>query len=1068
MRYCSRSIYMTAVVSGLVLIVGLLSRNPEVTPSNPVIPVAARGIHTPQIEMNGLDSPVRSRLSHKESNCGDTCPGHETAGTDTLEEKQTIDVAWIEPFKSAKMGDSVRLDPSGDRQWGGEVISITKHADNRMSMGVRLKDGGTLFAVFSSGKWSARISYRDRREAWLLEGDESGGTMRSIDITELLCSRGVGKSYVAGLPKNDLSNPIAEAAPVAQEATPVLNSLLGANGVVYLDFDGETVSGTNWNASYNGGDDIVAVTSGYSTTQIERVWKGIAEDYRPFNVNVTTDRSVYNATPTNRRIMIVFTTTYDWYSTVAVGGVAYLSSFSSSYFDDPAWVFTPNTGGAAGSAEAGAHEAGHTFGLRHDGSSAGSYYAGHGSGATSWAPIMGKSYNASVTQWSKGEYSGATNTEDDLALISGTSNGLGYRLDDHSNTTSGASPVTVTGGTTIGAIGVIEQTNDIDVFMVQSAAGSVSIQVENDPTDADLDIRLRLLDASGTQLAISESLSTLDASLSANVGGGTYFIEVVGVGTGDANTGYSDYASLGAYTISGTVSQPTVLAATITSPSAAAISLGFGSGLMLEGSATGGAFLWELTEAPAGGSVVFSSADALSTRCVFSAPGEYRLRLKVDSGTETDEDELVVSVEMPEDPRIYDNRGPRVDLGPDRGVYDSATVLSPLVSDDGVPAPSSLGYSWTILSGTGSLSSSTTMTPTLSFGSAGPVALRLVVTDGEIRTFDETILDGRFQNSVVLEPGAQGRVLVPVDQTVDSLWKAHGFVDTGWQSGQLGVGYDAGKNDKQRLFVPLIGNGLNVQTAMFGEQAGCYLRVPFELTNASAVLRLNLRMKYDDGFVAFINGVEVARSNVPNGVLSWSSLASEDRSDEMALSFENFPITLTPDLLRDGTNILAVHGVNSAIAGGSVKEARFVLVPQMESFLAILPFDNMVSVISDPGQRGMADNPDGDKWDNLQEHALGGNPELVDSLKVFELRSDRKPWLLLPESPPDDVRYEIERCNHLDGPWEVVSTKVGVGNWTGSVPVESTPAASNRVWLTFTPDTETKAFYRLRISLVIP
>ena len=231
---------------------------------------------------------------------------------------------------------------------------------------------------------------------------------------------------------------------------------------------------------------------------------------------------------------------------------------------------------------------------------------------------------------------------------------------------------------------------------------------------------------------------------------------------------------------------------------------------------------------------------------------------------------------------------------------------------------------------------------------------------------------------------------------------------------------------------------------------------------------MNLRMKYDDGFVAYINGVQVASSNVPVAPLSWSSLADQDRPDEDALSFEDFSVTLTPGLLLDGTNILAIHGLNSAIAGKGTKEERFVLVPQIETMLAVFPFDSTVSVVSDPGQRGAADNPDGDTWGNLMEHAMGGNPEQVDSLKVLELQSDKKPRLLLPGSPPDDVRYEILCCSHLDGPWVAISTKEGVGDWTGSVPVDSTPAASDRVWLTFAAGTEARAFYRLRITLVSP
>ena len=56
------------------------------------------------------------------------------------------------------------------------------------------------------------------------------------------------------------------------------------------------------------------------------------------------------------------------------------------------------------------------------------YYSGQGN----WAPIMGVGYYKPISQWSKGEYSGANNTEDDLTII--TQNGLSYRADDFGNT----------------------------------------------------------------------------------------------------------------------------------------------------------------------------------------------------------------------------------------------------------------------------------------------------------------------------------------------------------------------------------------------------------------------------------------------------------------------------------------------------------------------------------------------------------------------------------------------------------------------------------------------------------
>ncbi len=134
--------------------------------------------------------------------------------------------------------------------------------------------------------------------------------------------------------------------------------------------------------------------------------------------------------------------------TCSCGGVAYIGVFddTSNYYK-PALVFYDRLG--AGNekyvAEAISHEAGHNMGLHHDGSSTTSYYQGHGSGATGWAPIMGMGYYQSLVQWSKGEYPGANNKEDDFAVMA--SNGLPLRADDHGNSIGTATRL---GGITAG------------------------------------------------------------------------------------------------------------------------------------------------------------------------------------------------------------------------------------------------------------------------------------------------------------------------------------------------------------------------------------------------------------------------------------------------------------------------------------------------------------------------------------------------------------------------------------------------------------------------------------------
>ena len=156
----------------------------------------------------------------------------------------------------------------------------------------------------------------------------------------------------------------------------------------------------------------------------------------------------------------------DWFSTEAYGGVAYVGSFTWPS-DTPAFVFEDNlfNGSEKHVAEAITHEAGHGLGLEHDGTNAGvEYYTGHGSGATGWAPIMGNGYSRELTQWSKGEYPNANNTEDDLSIIT-TSNGFGYRPDDHGDVLTAATALNPAGDTILAGEGIIERNTDRRLFL---------------------------------------------------------------------------------------------------------------------------------------------------------------------------------------------------------------------------------------------------------------------------------------------------------------------------------------------------------------------------------------------------------------------------------------------------------------------------------------------------------------------------------------------------------------------------------------------------------------------------
>ena len=364
------------------------------------------------------------------------------------------------------------------------------------------------------------------------------------------------------------STPKAAVAPIAPlSETFNLSSRPSATKTIYLDFNGHTTSGTGWNAITSGADivspaytlDSDPAFSPQELIEIQLAYQRVVEDFAPFDVNVTTkepsiaDLSKTGGSDTRWGIRVVIGgSSADWY-TGGAGGVAFLNSFNNSS-DVPCFVFNKSLNDSEKNiAEAISHEVGHTLGLDHDGTASLGYYQGHGSGATSWAPIMGVGYYTNVTQWSKGEYTGANNKEDDLAMIT-TLNGFGYRNDDYGNSRQTASqlPTKKVGSTrTANVAGVIERNTDEDWFSFVTTGGVVTLNFNGDSLSSNLDISVSLYDATGALLQTVNPGTSLSAALSATLPAGSYVVKVEGVGNGSLATGYSDYGSLGQYYITG-------------------------------------------------------------------------------------------------------------------------------------------------------------------------------------------------------------------------------------------------------------------------------------------------------------------------------------------------------------------------------------------------------------------------------------------------------------------------------------------------------------------------------------
>lgn len=391
-----------------------------------------------------------------------------------------------------------------------------------------------------------------------------------------------GSVICHGMPKAVSAEAFMRGAVPFNPPVPLLQSRPEGIGVLYIDLDGEIVTDPEW----NGGQSVNATAPVFSDpATIQKIWQEVSEAYAPFNINVTTDVSVYNNATPGRRMRIIVTSNA-WYP---AGGVAKLNSFQWSG-TTPCWAFNGASNLDANihlCAMTISHEFGHTFGLWHDGvlpanpnsNDIGAYYQGHMTPVGGWGPIMGAPFSFSggysipirpIVQWSKGDYAGTNvssaniftkgnNTQNDVGIIAGPLNQVGYVPDDFADNEESAAGIPQNppnSGIISLTNGLIHSDSDVDVFRIDLQQGNLQVTATNGtPISPTLKLRLTLINPDRvTTNLVSDSANRLTTSFNTNLSTGTYYLRVEGVGTTTdtaTTNGFVGYGSLGQYRLDG-------------------------------------------------------------------------------------------------------------------------------------------------------------------------------------------------------------------------------------------------------------------------------------------------------------------------------------------------------------------------------------------------------------------------------------------------------------------------------------------------------------------------------------
>ncbi len=231
------------------------------------------------------------------------------------------------------------------------------------------------------------------------------------------------------------------------------------------------------------------------------------------------------------------------------------------------------------------------------------------------------------------------------------------------------------------------------------------------------------------------------------------------------------------------------------------------------------------------------------------------------------------------------------------------------------------------------------------------------------------------------------------------VWFANPFDDSAWRLGTGGVGYEASTGNYPDYF------SIDVRTEMHNVNGSCYIRIPFTVTGDTAFSNVMLKVRYDDGFIAYLNGAEVARRNF-TGEPQWNSTASGTNDDGAAVAQATVDISEHAGLLWEGANLLAIHGLNASVGssdflfsvelvGGEISQGA--VAPTAFEYTGPIPLTQSTHVKA----RGF-----NVRWSALNEAVFAVGP-VAEGLRISEIM-----YHPLDTGHPDDPNTEyIELTN---------------------------------------------------------